>query len=157
MSTQVLPREPASGQINPEELPWALWMEGLEVKMLRCNVTTGEYTLMVRYFGGTVDLPRHKHFGPVHAWTVTGTWRYLEYDWVATTGSYVYEPPGSVHTLRAHAEDEDCVVIYAMSGGIVLLGPDDELWMYEDAESALERYRFALDQQGIPFPEGILE
>lgn len=157
MSTQTVPQQPASSQVNPDDLPWALWMEGLEVKLLRCNVATGEYTLLVRYFDGTIDLPRHRHFGPVHAWTVRGTWGYLEYDWVATTGSYVYEPAGSVHTLRAFAEDEDCVVIYAMSGGLVLLGPNDELWMYEDAESALERYRFALDQQGVPFPEGILE
>lgn len=157
MSIDAVPAGQPTAQVNHEQLPWALWMEGLEVKLLRASLETGEYTLMTRYFGRTVDLPRHKHFGPVHAWTVSGRWGYLEYDWIATAGSYVHEPAGSVHTLRAYAEDEDCVVIYQMSGGLVLLGPDDELWMYEDAESALERYRFALDQQGIPFPEGILE
>jgi hypothetical protein len=156
MATPTL-MEPASGQVNPNDLPWALWMEGLEVKMLRCNLSTGEYTLMVRYSGGDVDLPRHKHFGPVHAWTVQGTWGYLEYDWVATTGSYVYEPAGSIHTLRAHATDEDVIVIYAMSGGLIMLGPDDELWMMEDAATALERYQLALEQQGEQMPEGILE
>jgi hypothetical protein len=28
-----------------------------------------------------------------------GAWRYLEHDWVAREGSFVYEPPGEIHTL----------------------------------------------------------
>ena len=28
-----------------------------------------------------------------------GSWRYLEHDWTAHEGDFVYEPPGEVHTL----------------------------------------------------------
>jgi outer membrane protease len=28
-----------------------------------------------------------------------GKWKYLEHDWVAEAGSYVFEPPGEIHTL----------------------------------------------------------
>ena len=155
--TQPTPAQMASRAVGPDDLPWALWMEGLEVQLLRCSVATGEYTLLVRFAPG-VELPRHRHFGPVHAWTIQGRWSYLEYDWEAVTGTYVHEPPGSVHTLKVDDDnDGDTLIVFAMTGGLVMLGPNDELWMYEDAESALERYRFALDQQGVPFPDGILD
>ncbi len=142
--------------VDPASLPWAIWMEGLSVKILRANLETNEYTLLVRFAPG-VELPRHRHFGAVHAWTIQGRWHYLEYDWDATTGTYVHEPAGSVHTLKVHDDnDGDTVVLFAMQGGLVLLGPNDEVWMYEDAESALDRYRIALEQQGDAFPDAIL-
>lgn len=145
-----------SRHVDPDALPWATWMEGLEVKILRCNIETNEYTLLVRFAPG-VELPRHRHFGAVHAWTISGRWRYLEYDWVAGPGDYVHEPAGSVHTLKVLDDNEgETVVVFMMQGGLVLLGPNDEVWMYEDAESALERYRIALEQQGERFPAELI-
>ena len=44
-------------------------------------------------------LGRHRHRGPVFACVLEGSWRYLEYDWVARPGSYVQESPGVIHTL----------------------------------------------------------
>jgi quercetin dioxygenase-like cupin family protein len=35
----------------------------------------------------------------VHAFTLRGEWHYLEHDWIAKTGDYVFEPPGETHTL----------------------------------------------------------
>ena len=35
----------------------------------------------------------------VHGFVLKGRWRYLEHDWVASAGSFVYEPPGEIHTL----------------------------------------------------------
>ena len=39
-------------------------------------------------------LSRHRHAQPVHGWVIKGKWHYLEHDWMATEGSYVFEPPG---------------------------------------------------------------
>ena len=44
-------------------------------------------------------LSRHRHPLPVHGYVLKGKWRYLEHDWVATEGAYVYEAPGETHTL----------------------------------------------------------
>jgi 2,4'-dihydroxyacetophenone dioxygenase len=44
---------------------------------------------------------RHVHPAPVHGYVLKGQWRYLERDWVATEGSYLFEPAGDVHTLYA--------------------------------------------------------
>jgi quercetin dioxygenase-like cupin family protein len=44
-------------------------------------------------------LSRHRHPQAVHGLVLKGRWHYLEHDWVAEEGSYVFEPPGETHTL----------------------------------------------------------
>ena len=34
--------------------------------------------------------------------TISGKWGYLEHDWVATAGDWIYEAPGEAHTLVAY-------------------------------------------------------
>jgi hypothetical protein len=41
----------------------------------------------------------HKHRGTVTMLCMEGSVRYLEYDWVAGPGDFIYETPGLVHTL----------------------------------------------------------
>jgi 2,4'-dihydroxyacetophenone dioxygenase len=41
----------------------------------------------------------------VRGYVLKGRWRHLEHTWVAWEGSYVFEPPGEVHTLTV---DDDC-------------------------------------------------
>jgi len=31
--------------------------------------------------------------------TMRGHWRYLEHDWIAKPGTYIFEPAGEAHTL----------------------------------------------------------
>ncbi len=38
-------------------------------------------------------LSRHRHPNAVHGFVLKGRWRYLEHDWMAEEGSYVFEPP----------------------------------------------------------------
>ena len=38
---------------------------------------------------------RHYHPQQVFAYTISGKWGYLEHDWVATAGDWVYEAPAS--------------------------------------------------------------
>ena len=45
---------------------------------------------------------RHYHPHQVFAYTISGKWGYLEHDWIATAGDFVYEAPGEAHTLVAH-------------------------------------------------------
>ena len=37
---------------------------------------------------------RHYHPQQVFAYTISGKWGYLEHDWTATAGDFVYETPG---------------------------------------------------------------
>src|ERR1700759_3314276 len=49
---------------------------------------------------------RHYHPQQVFAYTISGKWGYLEHDWIATAGDWVYEAPGESHTLIAYESDE---------------------------------------------------
>ncbi|HVM40097.1 MAG TPA: 2,4'-dihydroxyacetophenone dioxygenase family protein [Acidimicrobiia bacterium] len=139
-----------------DDVPWAELSEGIEIKYLRRGGASGTYTIITRFAPGTV-LPRHQHFGEVHAYTMQGRWHYQEYDWWAEAGSYAYEPPGSTHTLEVPADaTEPAVVMFVIQGGLVLLDDDDRPWWVEDAQGLYNHYVAALEGRGIPVPTGIL-
>lgn len=138
------------------EIPWGEFADGIEVKLLRIAADGSSYTILSRFGPGTV-LPRHRHFGPVHAYTLEGRWHYREYDWFAESGSFVYEPTGSTHTLEVPAgESGPAVVYFTVQGGMVLLDDDDQPWMWEDAQSMQHHYANALEGRGIPYPASVL-
>ena len=146
---------PAAGCVSSEFLPWAemeLPSGIVGAKLLRVSDAAGSFTVLSRMPAG-VEIPRHRHLGDVHAFTHKGTWRYREYDWIAAAGSYVYEPPGSTHTLEVL---EDMETTFVIAGGQIMLGPSDEVLAYEDFTTARALYRDMLKSQGIDYPAKIL-
>ena len=141
---------PNASMLHIETVPWMGEQASIAMKLLRVDPVGGEYTLYTRMDAGT-QLPRHRHFGPVDAWTIKGTWRYLEYDWVAGPGGYVHEPPGATHTLRV-GDGSEVVVLFVVRGGLVLLDDNDQIWGYEDWESMRDRYIAAVTADGHPVP-----
>ena len=67
---------------------------------------------------------RHYHPRQIFAYTIQGKWGYLEHDWTATAGDFVYETPGEGHTLVAYESDEDMKAFFVVSGPLIWL--DDE-------------------------------
>jgi 2,4'-dihydroxyacetophenone dioxygenase len=67
---------------------------------------------------------RHYHSHPIWAYTISGKWAYLEHDWIATAGDFVYETPGESHTLVCYHTDEPMKVFFVVSGPLMWL--DDE-------------------------------
>lgn len=142
--------------VRPDEIPWAKLTDGIEVKLLRTGAGSGVYTLMTRFEPG-IEIPTHKHFGCVHAYTIEGRWRYREYPWIAEAGSYIYEPTGSVHTLATPDDNTGpTVVIFVIESGMAYVSPDGEVWGIEDAESIGRLYAEALAAHGIEYPAQIL-
>src|SRR2546429_330269 len=86
--------------VTKDAAPWAVVMEGVDMRLLRVFGDGAGYSAMFRFAPGTI-LPKHHHMGRVHAYPLSGRWRYLEHDWIAEAGSYVCEEPGSAHTLVA--------------------------------------------------------
>ncbi len=70
---------------------------------------------------------RHYHPHEVFAYTISGKWGYLEHDWTATAGDFVYESPGEGHTLVAYDHDDPMKVFFQVTGPLV--------WLDEDGES----------------------
>jgi hypothetical protein len=65
---------------------------------LLLNTVTGSWCNLLRVRKSGV-LSRHIHPSWVTGYVIKGAWRYLEHDWVAREGAFVYEPPGEIHTL----------------------------------------------------------
>ena len=83
-------------------------------------------------------LHRHRHAGPVHALVLRGRWRYLEHDWTAEEGSYIYEPPGDVHTLVVPEGVAEMITWFHNTGGYTYLDADGNPAGYEDVFTKLE-------------------
>src|SRR5215218_1321113 len=67
---------------------------------------------------------RHYHPHQVFAFTISGKWGYLEHDWVATAGDFVYEAPGEGHTLVTYETDEPTRVTFNVTGPLIWLDED---------------------------------
>jgi len=81
-----------------DESPWVPFQPNVFIRHLSFDVRTNLYSNVLWVKSGGM-LGRHRHRGRVFGYTLEGSWRYLEYDWVARAGSYVQESPGAIHTL----------------------------------------------------------
>jgi quercetin dioxygenase-like cupin family protein len=139
-----------------EELPFADLGGGLWLQLAMVDLPNGLWVMRIRLDPGTVLL-RHRHTGPVHAFTVSGRWRYLEYDDVNLPGSYLYEPAQSVHTLEAPG-DNDAVteVCFSILGSNLNLNDENEIVSIDNATSILKLYRMRCEEQDLPSPNVIV-
>lgn len=71
-----------------------------------------------RVRGGGV-ISRHRHPAPVHGFILKGSWRYLERDWLATEGSYIYEPPGDIHILVVDNDYDEMITLFHNTGAVI--------------------------------------
>ena len=63
-------------------------------------------------------LSRHCHPSPVYGYVIKGSWRYIEHDWIAREGMFVFEPPGEVHTLVVDDDVEEMITLFHVCGAI---------------------------------------
>ena len=145
---------------DTEALPWAdAWAgdPGIRLKLLMADIEGQRFAVRMQFAPGVTALP-HKHTGEVHAFTLAGRGNYLDYpespDNVA--GSYLFEPPGTTHTLQiAPDAGEPTDVLFVIYGAMLHLGDDGAVVGITDAESCLAEYPRLLAEQGKPVPEKI--
>lgn len=136
--------------IRPEDIPWVpQGSSGVWFKPLRISLTTGRWVnLLWVPFSGVVN--RHRHLSEVEGWVLQGSWHYREHDWQATAGSYVYEPPGDVHTLISDVGDgEEMVTLFTIHGPIEYMTEDGDLAWTETAQTKMQRYLDHCRELGI--------
>lgn len=146
---EALPGVPASFHRGEEELPFVPYQEGVVFQLLQVDIESGLWVARVRFDPG-VTIQRHKHTGEVLAFTLSGSWRYLEYPEVNTAGSYLYEPAGSVHTLHVPDTNDGVTdVWFAIRGANLDLDDDGNVIAVVDAGAVLEIYRSGCREKGI--------
>src|SRR5262245_61791664 len=85
---------------DAEALPWVPIAPGFSFKLIRATSDDDVWVELLRLEPGTI-IPRHRHTGEVHAYTVAGRRELLDTGEIVGPGSYVYEPSGNVDSWRA--------------------------------------------------------
>jgi 2,4'-dihydroxyacetophenone dioxygenase len=137
-------REHFLANLDLEEGPhWMPYAEGVWLQPACFNVTSGALTVLLKGMPGA-QLGVHYHTGTVRGFTIQGNWRYLEHDWVAGPGSFIFEPAGEAHTLVVTEESPAPVLIlFMIDGALIYLDKpvDGTMVALEDVFSALEMFR----------------
>lgn len=143
---------PASMHRAERDLPFVPYQEGVLFQLVHVNTDTGLWVIRVRFEPG-VTIQKHRHTGEVFAFTVSGSWRYLEYPDINTAGSYLHEPSGSIHTLHVPATNKEITdVWFAIHGANLNLDATGNVEAVLDAATVLEIYRGQCRALGIAAP-----
>lgn len=144
---------PAAVHRGGNELPFVDIGGGSKLKVIMVKPEEGLWIVENIFAAGT-EVPRHKHTGPVFAYTVSGAWRYKEYPEVNRAGSFLFEPAGSVHTLVA--DEDDTRVWFQMYGVNMNLDAEGNVESVFDGPGTLEAYYLLCEAEGHPRPNVVV-
>ena len=103
--------------VPEDERLWVPMVEGVWFRPLMFNTTQGGWCHLIRVRKAGV-VSRHRHPDPVHGLVLKGAWRYLEHDWVATEGTYIFEPPSETHTLVVDEDVAEMITFFQVTGSL---------------------------------------
>ncbi len=132
--------------VNDERI-WVPLEPNVWFRPLFFDMNNGAHGEVLRVRRGGI-LSRHRHPTPVHGFVVKGQWRYLEHSWIATEGSYVYEPPGEVHTLTCDSDDE-MITVFFIQGPTLYIDEQDKVVLVEDNFHLIETAATHYEEVGL--------
>ena len=131
------PPEIVTTALPDDERIWVPQAPDIWFRPLMLNTLQGGWCNLLRVRRAGV-LSRHRHPGPVHGYVIKGRWRYLEHDWIATEGSYVFEPPGETHTLTVPDDVEEMITFFNISGCMYYVDEDGKHTGFEDVFTKID-------------------
>jgi 2,4'-dihydroxyacetophenone dioxygenase len=138
-STGIVP-ELALQAIPDDERVWVPQAKDVWFRPLLLNTVTGGWCNLLRVRKSGV-LSRHRHPMVVVGYVIRGKWRYLEHDWIADEGSFVYEPPGEIHTLVVPDDCTEMITFFNISGAMIYVDDAGRQIGYEDVFTKIEMCR----------------
>lgn len=134
--------------IPEDERIWVPQTDSVSFRPLCLNRAQGYWMNLLRVRKSGV-LSRHRHPQPVHGWVLKGRWHYLEHDWEATPGAYVFEPPGETHTLIVPDGVEEMITYFQVNGVMLYVDPWGKTMGYEDVFTKIEMCRKHYEAVGL--------
>jgi 2,4'-dihydroxyacetophenone dioxygenase len=132
--------EIAVAAIPDDERVWVPQATGVWFRPLLLDTVRGGWCNLLRVRKSGV-LQRHRHPMAVTGYVIKGRWKYLEHDWTAEAGAFVYEPPGEIHTLTVPADCAEMITFFSIAGAMIYLDNDDRIVGYEDVFTKIEMCR----------------
>ncbi|MGI8896363.1 MAG: 2,4'-dihydroxyacetophenone dioxygenase family protein [Casimicrobiaceae bacterium] len=148
LATSGLQPELAIAAIPGDERVWVPQADNVWFRPLLLNTVNGGWCNLLRVRRSGV-LSRHRHPMAVVGYVIRGRWRYLEHDWIAEEGSFVYEPPGEIHTLVVPADCPEMITFFNIGGAMIYLDEDGRQNGYEDVWSKIDLCRNHYDAVGL--------
>ena len=148
-----MPKEASADIVVPGVLPsdervWVPQAPNVWFRPLCLNASQGYWVNLLKVTRAGV-LSRHRHPQPVHGYVLKGRWRYLEHDWVAQEGGYVYEAPGETHTLVVDEDVEEMITLFQVNGVMIYVDPDGGVLGYEDVFTKIDLCRAHYEKVGL--------
>lgn len=139
------PKDALTEIVIPDAIPkddrlWVPQAPNVWFRPLCLNRSQGYWMNLLKVRKAGV-LSRHRHPAPVHGFVLKGRWHYLEHDWVAEEGSYVFEPPGETHTLVVPEDVEEMITYFQVNGIMYYVDPWGQALGYEDVFSKIDLCR----------------
>jgi 2,4'-dihydroxyacetophenone dioxygenase len=134
-----------------DERLWVPYANGVWFQPCWFNLTSGGFSVVLKGLPGAM-VGTHYHIGTVHGYTLRGHWRYLEHDWIAKPGTYIYEPAGEAHTLVITEDSpEPMAAVFVVGGGLIYLdgAKSGGFAAYEDGFTLLELSRRYYREAGL--------
>jgi 2,4'-dihydroxyacetophenone dioxygenase len=145
---------PTAVHLGLDDIPWVDIGEGNKMRLPLVKEREGLWIIENIFMNG-FSAQKHKHTGPIYAYTSSGGWKYAEYDYVNRAGSFLYEPAGSIHTLQCI--EDGTRVWFQMYGSNLNLADDGSIDSVTDGASALAAYFALCEAQGHPRPNVIVD
>src|SRR5205085_8576394 len=90
-STMMIETAPSAVHLAASDLPFVDIGGGNKLKVIQVIEKEGLWIIENIFMKG-FEVQTHRHTGPVWGYTVSGGWKYKEYDYVNRAGSFLYEP-----------------------------------------------------------------
>ncbi len=128
--------------IPDDERVWVPQAPDVWFRPLLLNTVTGSWCNLLRVRKSGV-LSKHIHPSWVTGYVIKGAWRYLEHDWIAKAGSFVYEPPGEIHTLVVDdvVGENEMITQFNIHGAMIYLDDNGKTTGYEDVFTKIDMCR----------------
>ena len=143
---------PLAVHVGRDDLPFVDYGGGNLMKVIMIDEAEGLW-IVENIFQSNFQVQKHRHTGPVFGYTVSGAWKYKEYDYVNTAGSFLYEPANSVHTLTVL--EDNTQVWFQMYGANLNLDADGNIESVTDGAGTLRAYYALAEKQGFGRPNVI--
>jgi 2,4'-dihydroxyacetophenone dioxygenase len=140
---------PAAVHIGADDLPFVDIGDGSKLKVVMVREPEGLW-IVENVFQAGYEVQRHKHTGPVFGYTMSGAWKYKEYEYINRAGSFLYEPAGSIHTLTVL--EDDTRVWFQMYGANLNLDAAGNVESVFDGPGTLQAYYLLAEAEGLPRP-----
>ena len=121
-------------------------MEGVWMRPLLFDTVAGAWVNITRIqCEGFIS--RHAHPCPVHAYVLSGQWRYAERDWIAKAGDFLLEPPGDIHTLIGLPGGSE--TLFTISATLIELDDEGKPVGYADVFTRIEQAAAHFERVGL--------